>query len=215
MIRSRILAHRGRWTRREGQNRPESLLGPLADGYGIETDLRDRDGQLVISHDMAGSGSPRLAEVTDRIASAPAGWLALNVKADGLAAACAALPPAVRERAFFFDMAVPDMLGYLRAGLRTFTRHSDLEPTPACYGEAAGVWLDELAAPWITADVIAAHRAHGKLVAIVSGELHGRDHAAHLALFRRFAGDPGVLVCTDHPRDYSSAVIRTHKEMRR
>lgn len=199
----RILAHRGIWRGKSEQNQLSSLSGALHAGFGIETDLRDRLGQVVISHDMPGAAAPALAECWDewlRLAS-PERPLALNVKADGLAEAMAPLVAGRGDSLFFFDMSVPDMRHYLRLGLATFTRHSDAEPSPAYYDRAAGVWLDEMDREWAVAADIQAHLDAGKMVALVSGELHGRDRSRSWDLARAFRDDSRVMVCTDHPAE--------------
>ncbi|ARJ66601.1 hypothetical protein WV31_13445 [Magnetospirillum sp. ME-1] len=198
---ARILAHRGAWTEKAEQNRPDRLLAALRGGFGIETDLRDRAGGVVISHDMPGADAPSLDQVWGDwldLAS-PERVLALNVKADGLAEIMAPLVAGRARDYFFFDMSVPDMRHYLRLGLTTFTRHSDAEPSPAYYAASAGVWLDELDREWIDAATIQAHLDAGKLVALVSGELHRRDHSPIWDLARRFRHDDRVMVCTDLP----------------
>jgi len=48
---SGILAHRGAWTVPKERNSAEALKRALKSGFGIETDLRDLDGTVVISHD--------------------------------------------------------------------------------------------------------------------------------------------------------------------
>jgi hypothetical protein len=154
------LAHRGLWRTREEQNAPAALKLSLEEGYGLETDIRDRDGVLVVSHDCPDATAPRLSDVwRDWTALAHADRpLALNVKADGMAAAFVDLvrdlPP---EAAFFFDMSVPDMRPYLTLGLPVFTRHSDVEPVPAYYDKCRGVWLDALDGPWDMKEAIAGH----------------------------------------------------------
>ncbi len=48
-----ILAHRGIWNKKLKKNSLDALTLALDMGFGIETDIRDRNGVLVISHDMA------------------------------------------------------------------------------------------------------------------------------------------------------------------
>ncbi|MFN3076134.1 MAG: phosphodiesterase [Alphaproteobacteria bacterium] len=198
----RILAHRGLWREKAEQNRPAALLGALEMGFGLETDLRDLQGRVAISHDMADATSATLAELAQQLAamSGPDRPLALNIKADGLALALADWARPLADRLFFFDMSVPDLRQYLRLGLPCFTRHSDVETVPSYYDPAVGVWLDEMEREWLTAEVVAEHLAAGKRVAIVSGELHRRDHHRSFELARRFRDEPGVMVCTDHPQ---------------
>ena len=46
-----IIAHRGIWTKVEEQNSPLSLRNALSKGFGIETDLRYFNNEIIISHD--------------------------------------------------------------------------------------------------------------------------------------------------------------------
>lgn len=198
---ARILAHRGAWRHKAEQNRPDCLANALRAGFGIETDLRDRLGQVVVSHDVPGADAPALSQCWTQwleLAS-PERVLALNVKADGLAEIMAPLVAGRASDYFFFDMSVPDMRHYLRLGLTTFTRHSDAEPSPAYYGDCAGVWMDELETEWIRESDVQAHLDAGKMVALVSGELHRRDHGPIWELARSFRHDDRVMVCTDLP----------------
>ena len=52
MDRCNILAHRGVWGSKEEQNSRSAIKHALAGGFGIETDIRDHDGQVVLSHDV-------------------------------------------------------------------------------------------------------------------------------------------------------------------
>ena len=89
--------------------------------------------------------------------------LAVNIKADGLQAPLArALAGLDGAQWFAFDMSVPDALGYVRAGLPTFTRHSDVEPDPVLLEDAHGVWLDDFGGGWLGEEQIAAHLAAGR-----------------------------------------------------
>lgn len=205
-MKNRILAHRGYWIDPSEKNGRVALRRALEGGFGLETDIRDLDGELVISHDPPKSGDHviRFSEFMDMYRSLNAdGWLALNIKADGLARDVAATLARYNvKNAFVFDMSVPDMRGYLRVGTATFTRQSDIEPDPACYQESAGVWLDGFDIPFSPAawgiDVL----RDGKLMALVSPELHGRDHAQAWSVWRDafdLATDRRAMICTDLP----------------
>ncbi|MDA0991940.1 MAG: hypothetical protein O3A51_14465, partial [Verrucomicrobia bacterium] len=55
----------------------------LQEGFGIETDVRDYRGELVIAHDIATAGAPAFADFLS-LKSLESQTLALNIKADGL-----------------------------------------------------------------------------------------------------------------------------------
>ncbi len=64
--------------------------------------------------------------------------------------------------------------------------------------KADGVWLDAFFGDWITPEVVEKHLAAGKKVALVSPELHGRDHSATWDLSRDLRGE-NLAICTDLP----------------
>jgi len=193
-----LLAHRGWWHPAGPQNDLTSLLHALEEGHGLETDIRDRSGTLVVSHDPPNGSACALETLIGKISeNESGGTIALNVKSDGLASACAALVAPILDRCFFFDMSVPDMRGYLREKLPVFTRHSDVETIPVYYAESNGVWVDELDQRWVTAKVVEDHLNDGKKVAVVSSELHGRDPKSLWNLLRPYAGVEELLLCTD------------------
>jgi hypothetical protein len=200
-----LLCHRGVWTHRGEQNTPAACAAAWAGNWGIETDLRDRDGRCVISHDPPTGDGWTLDGLLG--AHRPGTTLALNVKADGLVPLVVpALDGVDPSDVFVFDMSVPDQLHWLRAGVATYTRHSDVEPDPVLYADAVGVWLDAFGSDWWGPDVVERHVDAGKRVAIVSPELHGRDHRP---VWDRLAAAgvhrlPAVALCTDHPAQAAS-----------
>lgn len=200
-----VLSHRGYWREPAERNSAAAFERSFALGFGTETDLRDLAGELVISHDVARPGAMPAEEFLGihrrHDARLP---LALNVKADGLQGLVAALLEKFIVRdAFVFDMSVPDLLQWLKTGVQVFTRHSDVEPDPACYAAAQGVWLDAFAGEWWTLDTVRRHLEAGKRVCIVSPELHGREHRH--AWDRLAASDASrsgeLMICTDLPED--------------
>jgi hypothetical protein len=199
-----ILCHRGWWIRPEEKNSAVALRRAFDAGLGVETDLRDLAGNVVVSHDPPCCNKLDLVELLDLHADAPTTTLGLNIKADGLAAAVAdALAEhAVMSSSFAFDMAVPDQHHWHRTNVAVFTRHSDVEPAPVLYDRSAGVWLDDFVGDgWWTATTVASHLDAAKRVAVVSPELHGRDPRDAWGVLRS-AGlheRPGVLLCTDMP----------------
>jgi glycerophosphoryl diester phosphodiesterase len=206
-----ILAHRGVWTDLAERNTLPAFERAFARGWGAEIDVRDLDGELVVSHDAPVRGALALAAVVGAYrAAGGSGRLAINVKADGLQAALAAALSTIDGSSWFtFDMSVPDAVVSLRHGLPVYTRHSDVERDPVLYDAAEGVWLDDFGGDWLTEEHVASHLAAGKRVAVVSPELHGRDHAQAWSTWRTWSvwGHPNLELCTDAP-DEALEVLR-------
>ena len=207
MKRSAILAHRGWWSDPAEKNSPHALIRALEAGFGIETDFRDLDGVLMVSHDPA-----RTADALNDAAwffgavarTGNTGRLALNVKADGLqqmlidVMAQTGVP---RDQAYAFDMAVPDALGYLSRGFPAYSRLSEYEATPSFVTRAAGVWVDNFTGDYPQVDRAIDVMSGGLRAAIVSSELHGRDPGP---LWDEIAAaglhdNPLFELCTDLP----------------
>lgn len=201
-----ILSHRGYWQHPSEKNTEAAFRRSFRLGYGTETDIRDRDGTLVIAHDMATAADMTLAAFLEIYREDGDGLpLALNIKADGLHAPLrAALTDAGVRNAFVFDMSVPDTLGYQRIGLPFFTRLSDLEPAPVLLGSAHGVWLDSFGPEdWITAATLTPLLSSGKTVCLVSPELHKRSHPPFWQRLQGFAcaAESRLMLCTDFPEE--------------
>ena len=198
-----FLAHRGWWAHRRETNSIQALLKAVDAGYGIETDIRDFDGRLVISHDVADNDSLPLTEFIDALLDRPhalAVSFAWNVKSDGLHSLFSeALPSTFWDQSFVFDMSVPDMRGYFAIGSYVYTRLSEVEMTPSFFGECQGVWLDAFDDEWFTARTITDLRERGKSVCVVSSELHGRRHAGLWDMLRSIEDRRGLMLCTDFP----------------
>ena len=200
-----IVSHRGYWKVPAERNTLPAFERSFSCGFGIETDVRDLDGELVISHDPPRRPATSAGELFElyRQTGVPDLPLALNMKADGLQAMLKDLLAAYEITNYFvFDMSVPDTFSYVRQGMNVYPRQSDYETVPACYEEACGVWLDEFSRHWITEPAIRGHFSRGKQVCIVSPELHGRPHLAawgEYRSFREIVGSPKLSLCTDFP----------------
>lgn len=201
-----VLSHRGYWNGSRTKNSLEAFEHSFDRGFGTETDFRDRNGDLVISHDppdfSALSADAMFRAMAERDASLP---LAVNIKADGLQKL---LTKALTEHGitnyFLFDMSVPDAVASMRAGLRVFTRQSDLERSPSFYAEAAGVWMDAFHDhTWLTPSTIEGHLNAGKEVCLVSPELHGKPHLAFWQRLREssIASHAALMICSDIPEE--------------
>jgi hypothetical protein len=202
----KILSHRGYWKTVQEQNTEYAFRQSFELGYGVETDVRDFDGKLVVNHDLPTSQS-MLAESFFQLMSSVnlALPLAINIKADGLQEVLKSAIKRYQIRDYFlFDMSVPDAVVSIKNGLRVFTRQSDLEKHPAFYDQADGVWIDAFYSDkWIDENIIKSHLSANKAVCLVSPEIHKRPHLEiwnKLKVDQLFR-DKNILLCTDLPDD--------------
>lgn len=201
----KILSHRGYWKDPSEKNKPVAFTYSFELGFGTETDLRDLSGQLVISHDPP-QGNVLEADSFFNLYRGFSGDLplALNIKADGLHVMLQReLERHGIDNYFVFDMSVPDALLYARAGLKMFTRQSELEKEPTLYGEANGVWIDCFFSDWVDESTIEGHLGSGKRVCLVSPELHKREHRAFWEQLAKMSVVESVdlMICTDYPEE--------------
>jgi hypothetical protein len=199
-----ILSHRGYWKTAEEKNTPEAFHRSFSLGFGTETDIRDYNGDLVISHDIPDAGCIKLGDFFKIYCqydkSLP---LALNIKADGLQRLLGAyLKEYGITNYFLFDMSIPDHLQYVKTDIITFTRQSEYERECALYDESAGVWLDEFKGHWIDEAIIAQHQLNNKQVCIVSPDLHKRNYIPEWQHYKNMGEQlHTIMLCTDYPEE--------------
>ncbi len=201
-----ILAHRGCWNSVIEKNSLKALRAALEQGYGFESDVRDYKEQLVISHNIASENSENAEEVFKWMEEFKNQYcFAINVKADGLKDILKKYIDAYHITNYFlFDMSVPQMVEFQKAGLRFFSRQSEIEPEPCMYEDAAGVWIDGFCSTeWITEELLQRHLAKGKKVCLVSPELHGvKNYKEFWSILKGYKLDMhNLMLCTDYPNE--------------
>jgi hypothetical protein len=207
----KIISHRGYWKELTEKNSEAAFRRSFTFGFGTETDLRDMDGEVVISHDPPRTGAMDFSAFLQSYQACGGNLpLALNIKADGLQAMVKnCLERFSVSDYFVFDMSVPDLLGYHKAGIPFYTRMSEHERIPVLLDEASGVWLDAFDSEWYQDEDFLSLARAGKSVCIVSPELHRRQH---LQLWQRLRNldnnDCGNLIlCTDCPEDARTFIL--------
>ena len=205
----RLLAHRGLWKPGSGSNSLEALISAAQEGFGIETDLRDLGGRLVISHDPAPLGALNAEMVLKAVSDAARDpiVLALNVKSDGLAPLMQPILDGIgAHSAYFFDMSIPQLVTYARENLPIAIRVSEFKPfRPELFEQLGGLprrlWLDSFNSDWWLRDPVLNDLVMEASVTIVSPEIHGRDPRLVWDWFigaTRKGAD--VFLCTDEPQ---------------
>lgn len=198
-----VLSHRGYWKTADEKNTEVAFRRSFDLGFGTETDIRDLSGELVISHDPPKGGEITFARFLELVGGRDLP-LALNIKADGLAAKVAATMATTKlSKWFVFDMSIPDTIHQLKAGNPVFSRVSEYEAAPAFETRAAGIWLDAFEGEWWTPELISTWTTSGKTVCIVSPDLHKRDPLPCWRVLHSysFPHPERVLLCTDRPEE--------------
>ena len=198
-----ILAHRGLWEKDEEKNTFVSLKKALINGFGIETDIRDYNGEIVITHDpyLETADKLLLKDLLEFYANNNyVSTLALNIKSDGLQSMLRSeLDFYGIENYFLFDMSFPEQYQYVNKGFTVFSRQSEFEKQISMYDRVSGIWMDEFDISWITKDSIECHLKEGKKVGVISSELHGRNEETLWNVLHEMKNYSGLMLCTDKP----------------
>ena len=193
-----IIAHRGYWKNENEKNKKVAFERAFDCGFGVETDLRDIKGEIVISHNMPLGDEISFEEFLKLLAGRDLP-LALNIKADGLADEIKRLLEKYNHTNYFtFDMSIPEMVYQHKLGLNVFTGVSDIIPNPILYDKAQGVWLDCFNSDWFGEKGIKSILNQDKKVCIVSPDLHKREYEK---IWERYKNIGGIMLCTDYPME--------------
>tara|TARA_Y100000589_G_C27184205_1_gene642028 strand:+ start:1200 stop:1844 length:645 start_codon:yes stop_codon:yes gene_type:complete len=202
-----ILAHRGLYVfdKKANQN---PFFNAIDRNYGIEIDIRNLDGRLVVSHDPL-KCKPYL--FFDQICKYIKiknyeGYLAINVKEDNLEnqLICSLSDYGINNW-FTFDHSIPDLI--TSKSLKSFYRISEYE-TYQFYDfiNVKGCWLDSFNSPhWYGNDLLEDLISKADL-AIVSSELHGFSPKTQWSIIKRILQNKSqhrLFLCTDLPEEAS------------
>jgi hypothetical protein len=197
----KILSHRGMWTNHNEKNSIEAFRKAFSFGFGVETDIRDFNKELVISHDMPTSESLLFSTFLEIYLEYDKGLtLALNIKSDGLQSLILQMLKNYDvENYFVFDMSIPDTLLYRQKSIKFLSRVSEIEPIDSLIEGASGIWLDAFNSEWYSLDLIETLLAKNLEVCIVSAELHGRAYNQLWSKILSFSNNQKFSLCTDYP----------------
>ncbi|PIT83949.1 hypothetical protein COU37_05705 [Candidatus Micrarchaeota archaeon CG10_big_fil_rev_8_21_14_0_10_45_29] len=207
----KILAHRGLWEHPSEKNSKKALLEAIKAGFGVETDLRDLDGEIVISHDMPNKGVLPLKGFLDEASQKPAFRkviFALNIKSDGIGSQAKKIlgEYGILENFFFFDMSAPELYLYSQIFEKKniCTRISDIEQEPLLAGKAGWIWVDGFESDWQDWQGLAKKYPTHRL-GVVSPELHASHRKADYHIFWESLNKldekliERICLCTDFP----------------
>jgi hypothetical protein len=222
MERHRIIAHRGWWTEVSEKNSLVALNRAIENGFGVETDFRDYNGKLIISHDPVGWGNEGFIDAENWVNTLPDihGFLALNIKSDGLSPVIENVFHNKNQQRFFvFDMSIPETVKYAKSRLPYYVRQSEIECQPILdissgSHHASGIWLDAFSDDdWYGVNLLSDWMDKNINVCLVSPELHGREHQStwEKIFISGVYKNPQFMLCTDLPMDALNYFSAKHR----
>lgn len=197
----RIISHRGYWRTAQEKNTKQAFERSFRLGFGTETDVRDANGQLMISHDPARGHELTLAQLLE-LAQPTQPLLAINIKADGLAHLIDDMMSRYHYHNYFvFDMSIPDTRAQLRTNNPVYMRYSEVEQQMPYAEQMSGIWLDAFEGDDWRINALPELMAHGKPICIVSPELHGRAYQPFWTALKKENAhrNQQLILCTDLP----------------
>ena len=194
-----IVSHRGLWSQPLQQNTIQSFLSAAKLGCGIEVDVHLQGNQIVISHDPPTDSAAHLSELLEALEGISP-FIALNIKQDGLGIHVKSLIDQFHDfNMVAFDMSIPQMIIYEKLNIPFFTRLSEIEVNPIMLDTATGLWVDSFSGAYPSLEILRAPLDSGKLVSVVSPELHGRPAEPLWAILDELANEENLMICTDFP----------------
>lgn len=201
-MREKILAHRGLWGNHGEKNSISALNRALEMGFGIEYDIRDSAGELVISHDPPTGVQETFNQFLSSAIRNNA-LHAINIKSDGLSRIFLE-EFSLKLNNFahvFFDMSYVESLKYRSEGMPVAIRVSEKELFPSSTQSSNYLWVDALRTDWwLKKDYDFFESEGGAIPIFVSPELHGRIYEDSWKWLRGAVSSGfDFMICTDFP----------------
>lgn len=193
---SHIFSHKGIW-HNDVPNSTSAIIKSIDLGFSVEIDIREQNGKVVISHDIALNKScPSFMDFFPNTSR-----FAVNLKSDGL------IPLINRNLLeesdyFFFDGSIPEIFKYKKEGFKTAVRLSEYEKQVPWVSNI--IWLDSFHSDWwLNTKTLDMYSEKSELV-IVSPELHGRppEKAWENIANKIRSGNKNLSICTDYPEEF-------------
>jgi len=182
-----------------------SALEKIGPTYGVEIDLRSKNGSLILAHDPFEEGEL----FSEWLKYWRGQSLILNVKEDALENSILGhLSPYGITDFFFLDQSYPSIRRTINMGVtKVATRASDFEDLETCLKSGSDwVWLDSFSGNWeYLRDAVPALSENGQRTCLVSPELQRVDSAAELASLQEMIKKSNLKiysVCTKVPGNW-------------
>lgn len=202
-MRNWIFAHRGDWHPDLSPNSLEAISKAFSKGFAVETDIRDFQGHLVVSHDPC--SDPNAQKFSELFSSYQR--MAINIKSDGLSGLIEMhVENILQSNSFIFDCSFPELLRYRKLGIPHALRLSEFEKELPWTPEY--IWLDAFDSDWWLEDSHTLNLISKIPTVVVSPELHRRHHGDvwNKVLSLRNSGVE-ISICTDFPELLASELV--------
>lgn len=205
-----IISHRGFWYKQIEKNTMDSFKRSFDNGFGIETDVRDSNEKLVISHDVPINNSLLTLEELFILYKRYNNDLPLflNIKSDGIKDLINNLLSDFKITNYcLFDMSIPEMNRYaFDSSINFFTRLSDLEKVPILIYKSKGIWIDSFNGEYPKFEDLNEYVEKKFKLAFVSPELHNRKYEEFWDNLKSWILNDSIIlnnenlyICTDLP----------------
>ena len=184
-------------------------LASVEPAYGVEIDLRNHNGELILAHDPF---SADLVHFIDWLKFYHHDMIVLNIKEEGLETKILEVVSALNVQNFFFlDQSFPFLFKTLISGeSRTAIRFSDLESIDTVtrtlnmsVTKPKWLWIDSFSGEWSHLKELDKIKSLGLNVCLASPELHGRNLDLELREIRKSASARDIdSVCTKFPEKW-------------
>lgn len=203
----KIYAHRGIWQQRFQQNSKLGIEQCYGLDFGVETDFRSLNGDLVISHDPIINSKPLLVSEI-QFYNMP---VAINIKEDGLVNQYRAFLDKNRNSySFLFDGSIPEMQKIRKEGLPHALRLSEFETSLSW--DTNFIWVDSFFDNWWINNKKIEKYLQTHFVVYVSPEIHQRSHSEAWTYLRNIRDNVSCNfgVCTDLPIELRTFLYETN-----
>ena len=194
---SKIYAHRGFWSSKTEQNTLQAFESALENSFSVETDFREHNGSIVISHDLVEKNyDPLQFNEYSNLGIRTA----INIKSDGLSVMFDKSRDFLESiESWIFDCSIPEILKYKELGIKHALRISELEKELPWI--APVIWLDCFISDWYVDRMELLEKFPNCEIVLVSPEIHSRDFRGAWDYFQKIlkSSFSNVSICTDYP----------------
>ncbi len=180
-------------------------LKTVAPEMGVELDLREAGGEVILQHDPFKSGE----SFEEYLKHYRHGLMILNIKSEGIEERVSELVKKNGVKSYFFlDTAFPAMMKLIREGEKhiaaRFSEHEPIEGCLALKGRVEWVWVDCFTRLPFTPQSYALLKPHFKLC-LVSPELQQHPKEMIADFKKELKVYPVDAVCTKYPELWQSS----------